>query len=76
MFKKKGLITSLIAILGIIGLGWHIYVSGGLGVSDVILLMTSIGLFAAEDPKIFKKGKPSKRTVPELPEEDDEDSPA
>jgi hypothetical protein len=59
MLKSKGLVTNLIAILGIIGLGWHIYVSKGLGVSDLILLMTSIGLFAAEDPKIFKKDKPS-----------------
>jgi hypothetical protein len=76
MLKKKGLITSLMAILGLIGLGWHIYVSKGLGVADVILLMTSIGLFAVEDPKFFKKGKLTKSTVPELPEEDDEDSPA
>lgn len=46
---KKGIITTTIGLLAVIGIAYKIYTSGGLDVQDAIYLLFAAGLIAAKD---------------------------
>jgi hypothetical protein len=66
---KKGIITSLMGILVLIGLGFNIYTNGGLSVQDIILLLTALGLLAAKDVNASH----TKDKIADNPPPDDDD---
>lgn len=65
---KKGIKTTIIGIIAIIGLAYKIYLEGGLSVEDFIILATGVGFILTKDfDGSHTKGNP--------PEGDEEDTP-
>jgi hypothetical protein len=46
---KKGIITTIIGVLALLGLAYNAYLNGGFSVSDAIMLLVAAGLIAAKD---------------------------
>lgn len=49
MLKKR---TTIIGIIAIIGLAYHIYNNGGVGITDFLLLISGVGFIASQDANI------------------------
>jgi hypothetical protein len=49
IFNKKGIVTTSIGVIAILGLAYKIYIEKGISVEDFLILMTAVGLIAAKD---------------------------
>lgn len=49
VFSKKGIKTTIIGIIAIIGLCYKIYLEGGLSVEDFLILTTAVGFLLTKD---------------------------
>jgi len=49
MKTKKGLKTTIIGIISILGLAYKIYLEGGLSVEDFFILTMGVGFIASKD---------------------------
>jgi hypothetical protein len=66
---KKGIKTTIIGIIAIIGLAYKIYLEGGLSVEDFLILITAIGFLFTKD----SNASHTFDTIPDNPPPDDDD---
>lgn len=68
--NKKGIKTTIIGIIAIIGLAYKIYLEGGLSVEDFLILTMGIGFILTKDAdKSHTFGNPE----PDIPDPDKEE---